>query len=81
MSSGAAWAGAWLIALAVARPLAAATPQLPAPVVSRAAADTNRIRVGMAAPDFTLEDARGRPVTLSSYRGRLVVLVFYRGHW
>ena len=33
------------------------------------------------APDFTLDDQHGRPVTLSDFRGRNVVLVFYRGHW
>jgi len=31
------------------------------------------------APDFTLPDADGRPVTLSSFRGRSVVLFFYPG--
>ena len=32
------------------------------------------------APDFTLTDTRGRPVSLSSFRGRKrVVLVFNRG--
>ena len=34
-----------------------------------------------AAPDFTLTDQHGQPLTLSSLRGRKVVLVFYRGHW
>jgi peroxiredoxin Q/BCP len=29
------------------------------------------------APDFTLPDAQGRPVTLSSFRGKKVVLYFY----
>ena len=44
--------------------------------------DLNRIKVGEEAPDFTLEDMDGKPVTLSSYRGRKsVVLVFYRGYW
>ena len=33
------------------------------------------------APDFTLTDQHGRPVTLSDLRGRNAVLVFYRGHW
>lgn len=32
---------------------------------------------GQIAPDFTLPDADGRPVTLSSFRGRPVVLYFY----
>ena len=44
--------------------------------------DLDRIQVGDAAPDFTLESLRGGPVTLSEFRGdRDVVLVFYRGHW
>ena len=37
--------------------------------------------VGQSAPDFTLSDAKGRPVTLSGARGSKVVLVFYRGYW
>jgi cytochrome oxidase Cu insertion factor (SCO1/SenC/PrrC family) len=46
------------------------------------AADLNRVKVGDEAPDFTLEDQDGRPVTLSTYRGKKsVVLVFYRGYW
>ena len=45
-------------------------------------ADLTRIKVGDAAPDFTLEDQDGKPVTLSAYRGKqTVVLVFYRGYW
>ena len=40
------------------------------------------LRVGEPAPDFTLPDAAGRPVSLADYRGRkAVVLVFYRGYW
>lgn len=40
------------------------------------------IRVGEAAPDFTLPDASGKPVRLADFRGkRAVVLVFYRGYW
>jgi cytochrome oxidase Cu insertion factor (SCO1/SenC/PrrC family) len=40
------------------------------------------IKAGDEAPDFTLEDQAGRPVTLSSHRGqKSVVLVFYRGYW
>lgn len=47
-----------------------------------AASDLNRIKVGDEAPDFTLEDQDGKPVTLSSFRGKKsVVLVFYRGSW
>jgi len=32
---------------------------------------------GTLAPDFTLPDQSGRPVTLSGYRGRKVILYFY----
>jgi cytochrome oxidase Cu insertion factor (SCO1/SenC/PrrC family) len=40
------------------------------------------VRVGEPAPDFTLPDATGAPVTLASFRERApVVLVFYRGSW
>lgn len=35
--------------------------------------------VGDAAPDFTLPDQEGNPVTLSKLRGQNVVLVFYPG--
>lgn len=46
------------------------------------AVDTGRVRVGAAAPDFTLESMTGDTVTLSQYRGQKhVILVFYRGHW
>jgi thioredoxin-dependent peroxiredoxin len=38
---------------------------------------TERVQVGDAAPDFTLPDGLGQPVTLSSFRGRKVVLFFY----
>jgi cytochrome oxidase Cu insertion factor (SCO1/SenC/PrrC family) len=44
--------------------------------------DLDRIKVGDVAPDFTLEDADGKQITLSDYRGKKsVVLVFYRGYW
>ena len=32
---------------------------------------------GDTAPDFTLPDQHGDPVTLSSFRGKSVVLYFY----
>jgi cytochrome oxidase Cu insertion factor (SCO1/SenC/PrrC family) len=45
-------------------------------------ADLSRIKAGDEAPDFTLEDQDGKPVTLSDYRNKKsVVLVFYRGYW
>lgn len=36
-----------------------------------------RLSPGAIAPDFTLPDADGNPVSLSSYRGRGVVVYFY----
>ena len=38
--------------------------------------DTASVRLspGDPAPDFTLPDAEGKPVTLSSYRGRRVIV-------
>ncbi len=35
------------------------------------------IKVGDSAPDFTLPDQDGKPLTLSSLRGKVVVLYFY----
>jgi peroxiredoxin Q/BCP len=35
------------------------------------------VKPGDPAPDFTLPDAAGKPVTLSGYRGQIVVLYFY----
>lgn len=35
------------------------------------------LQVGQKAPDFTLPDKDGNPVTLSSYLGKKVVLYFY----
>lgn len=35
------------------------------------------IKAGVPAPDFTLSDQDGTPVSLSSHRGRWVVLYFY----
>jgi peroxiredoxin len=40
------------------------------------------VAVGDEAPDFSLEDAEGNPVSLSAGRGKQpTVLVFYRGYW
>ncbi len=46
-----------------------------------APADLNRVKVGEPAPDFTLESADSRTISLSQLRGKRVVLIFYRGHW
>ena len=44
--------------------------------------DLNRIKVGQAAPDFSLENSDGNVITLSDFHGKkTVVLVFYRGYW
>jgi hypothetical protein len=39
-------------------------------------------KVGEKAPDFTLPDSQGRPVSLSGVSGSSwVLLIFYRGYW
>lgn len=45
------------------------------------AAVNDPLPVGSPAPEFTLADASGRPISLSEYRGRPVVLVFYPLDW
>ncbi len=41
-----------------------------------------RVKVGQPAPDFTLANLDGKPISLSDYRGKKsAVLVFFRGHW
>ena len=49
----------------------------------RASGITDRIaKVGAPAPDFTLPNATGQPVSLAALRARgPVVLSFYRGRW
>lgn len=39
--------------------------------------EQKRLSEGDAAPDFTLPDSTGRPVSLADYRGRSVVVYFY----
>lgn len=46
-----------------------------------ASARSQPVGVGEKAPDFTLRDHNGKPLTLSDQRGKKVILVFYRGHW
>jgi hypothetical protein len=51
-------------------------------VFARLPAASTVLKVGEAAPDFTLPDATGAAVTLAAFRDqRPVVLVFYRGYW
>jgi len=38
---------------------------------------TNRLATGDKAPDFTLTDADGAPVSLADFRGRKVIVYFY----
>lgn len=44
-------------------------------------AEASGLGVGTPAPEFTLPDANGEPVSLSDYRGRSVLLVFYPLDW
>jgi cytochrome oxidase Cu insertion factor (SCO1/SenC/PrrC family) len=46
------------------------------------ATESDRVKAGQPAPDFTLEETNGKAITLSDFRDRKsVVLVFYRGYW
>lgn len=71
--------GLWFLLLSVS-PLHA---QLgPKDGANLSATDLKRVKVGESAPDFTLEDADGKKISLSDFRGKKnVVLVFYRGRW
>jgi cytochrome oxidase Cu insertion factor (SCO1/SenC/PrrC family) len=75
----------WLVLLLLAISLAGAPAwaQLGAKDgADLAPTDLNRVKVGQSAPDFSLEDVSGKPITLSDFRGKkTVVLVFYRGYW
>ena len=77
------WLSACLLGLLSATSWAQTATQLgPKDGADLPPADLTRVKVGEAAPDFTLSNQDGQPVTLSSYRGQQpVVLVFYRGYW
>jgi cytochrome oxidase Cu insertion factor (SCO1/SenC/PrrC family) len=71
---------AW-IALGVSGPLLVAGVWFNL-VGARVPATPTALRIGERPPDFTLPDAKGRPVSLAEFRGKKpVVLVFYRGYW
>lgn len=51
-------------------------------VAARVPVASTAFVVGRPAPELTLPDAAGRPVSLAEYRGKKpVVLIFYRGYW
>ena len=41
------------------------------------ASETKTLKVGDAAPDFTLRSHDGREITLTAFRGQSVVLAFF----
>ena len=78
-TSVATFALSWLFACAPD-----AAPVVLGPVDGRdlPPADTGRVQVGDAAPDFSLASYADGVITLSGYRGQKdVILVFYRGWW
>lgn len=78
-TSAAAVALGWLLACTPD-----AVPVVLGPVDGRdlPPADTGRVQVGDAAPDFSLESFADGVISLSGYRGQKdVILVFYRGWW
>jgi peroxiredoxin len=54
-----------------ALPLSSVAEELPSPYA------VEKVVMGQKAPEFTLKDMEGRPVSLSSYRGRAILLVFW----
>jgi len=44
---------------------------------AHAAADTDTVKVGMTAPNFTLPSQEDKPISLSDFKGKWVVLYFY----
>jgi len=42
--------------------------------------ERNGLKAGSVAPDFTLPDLSGRPISLQEYRGRRVILIFSDPH-
>jgi peroxiredoxin Q/BCP len=54
-----------------------AGPVYEQPLVQEEAASRNSPVVGLQAPEFSLPDPNGKPVTLASLRGQWIVLYFY----
>jgi peroxiredoxin len=80
------WLGGVLIGLAVGVVILFGLPETPVqdPVVTQAALEETPdaspevgLAVGNLAPDFTLLDLEGNPVSLSDYRGQVVLLNFW----
>lgn len=73
---------AMLIFLAALAPAPVSAQLGPKEGADLSATELGRVKVGQAAPDFTLEDVDGKNITLSDFRGKkTVALVFYRGYW
>jgi cytochrome oxidase Cu insertion factor (SCO1/SenC/PrrC family) len=72
----------WVSLLAVLTSAAAYAQLEPKDGVELKPTDLERVKVGDAAPDFTLENMDGSRISLSDFRGKKnVILVFYRGQW
>ena len=72
----------WQIGLVLVSAFVAVHAQQPQPSPAGQAASPQapktHLKVGQAAPDFTLRDTAGKPVKLSDFKGkRNVVLAFY----
>ena len=72
----------WISLLTVLTSAAAYAQLGPKDGIELKPTDLERVKVGDAAPDFTLENMDGNRISLSNFRGKTsVVLVFYRGQW
>lgn len=43
--------------------------------------NTMKLQIGMPAPEFTLNDAEGKEVSLRDFRGKNVVIAFFPLAW
>jgi cytochrome oxidase Cu insertion factor (SCO1/SenC/PrrC family) len=69
----------WQVAIVLFSTLIAIQAQQPPPAQQAPPqAPKTHLKVGQAAPDFTLTDTAGKPVKLSDFKGKKnVVLAFY----